>query len=98
MVQISVVNKMVKGVEYEAVCLTVDAPSAVYSVEVTTLGMTRRSNGLVVGEFPIRPSTRELMHAYQNLEFEIECFLQETDDIQKTRALHNMQHSADSVL
>lgn len=98
MIKINVVNKMIKGVEHEAVSLIVDAPSAVYSVEVTTLGVTRRMDGSVVGEFPIRPSTRDLIHAYRNLEFEIEMFLQESDDIQRTRMLHSMQHTASTVL
>lgn len=98
MVKINVVNKQVNGVEYEFVVLSCESPAAIYSIEVSTLSTTLRADGLVVGDFPLRPSTKELLRVHSNLEIDIELFLQETNDIAKTRMLTQMRSGAGSII
>lgn len=99
-VKVMAVNKSVGGAEHEAVVLTCESAVAVYSVEVLTTQTVMRIDGVEVsdGGFPIKASTRSLMHAYYNVNDMAENYLQTSDAVLKASLLINMQRAIDSSL
>lgn len=98
MVKVGVITTNINGVIHEAVQLTRESPAALYSVEILTVGIVRRVDGLETEGFPNKLSTQELMHAYFNVNDMAERYLQSDDVVMKSNLVKKMQRAIDSAL